>query len=158
MRRIDAHAARRAPMRDGNTRKLRRRNRRSHPRDDGAKNARRRQRGKLLAAPAEHEGIAPFEPHGERIFFCAVDQNRVDFALRDGVRPRALADENALAVLFEIPERALVDEAVVHHAVASAEQLRAAHGEKSPSAARAHEHDPVHESSSARRAIVSSPA
>jgi hypothetical protein len=54
------------------------------------------QRGRLLAAAGEHEGIATLEPHHRLPTAPALDQQVVDLGLRQAHVPRRLADVDAL--------------------------------------------------------------
>ena len=52
----------------------------------------------LLAATAEDEGIAGFQPHHALAGLCGLQQQGVDAGLVDAVAALALADSNALGI------------------------------------------------------------
>ena len=136
-------------MGDGDARELRGGDGRGHARDDGAGNARFGERRKFLAAPPEHEGVAPLQADGERVFPSARDEQRVDLRLRHAVRTRPLPDADLLAPGRREGEQSFVEERVVDDTVRTPEKLRAPQCDHSLAAARADQNDAVHANASA---------
>ena len=70
-------------------------------------------RGSFLAAPAEDEGVAAFQPHDPLAPACVLDDELVDLVLRQRVLGRPLAHVDQLSVRGCMGEQAGVDQPIV---------------------------------------------
>src|SRR5207247_5787045 len=107
----------------------RRRDVRAHPRNDLEGDAVARQRLRLLAAPAEDEGVAALEPHDTAPAPRVPDEERVDAFLGQRVSAARLAGEDA-ARPGCLVEEASIDQAIVDDDVGAAQELEATDGDQ----------------------------
>src|SRR6266496_4209016 len=78
-------------------------------------NAGRAQGVELLAAPAEKERIAAFQPDDGLASLSPLDEERVDLLLRNTVSAFCLADRDQLGLAARVIEHAFADQAVVEN-------------------------------------------
>src|SRR2546425_10203939 len=100
-----------------------------HARHDLERDPRARQRLRLLAAPAEDEGVAALEPHDTPPAPRVTDEERVDARLGQRVRAARLAREDATRPR-RLGEETPIHQAVVDDDVGAAQELEAAHGDQ----------------------------
>ena len=117
-------------MGEGNARIGRRADRRGNARADLKRDPLRGERFDLLAAAAEHEGIAALETQHPLALLGELDQQRADLALRQFVVVRLLADIDALRLAPHEVHHARVGEPVVEHDVGLLHEAQGAEGQK----------------------------
>jgi hypothetical protein len=97
---------------------------------DGPRNAGGVERRDLLAATAEDERIAAFQPHHMLRFGAEMDKQVIDLFLPERMAARGLADGNARGAFGRDSEDRLRDETVVNNHVGLGQRLHGFQGEQ----------------------------
>jgi hypothetical protein len=103
------------PMRDRDSRISRTGNRRSDAWHDHERYSSRRQRLRLFPAAAKQKRIAALEPDHLFALPRFLDEQRVDFVLRERVRARLLSGENQLRAVRSPAQHLGVAEVIVNN-------------------------------------------
>jgi hypothetical protein len=114
---------------------------RADTRHDRERHARRSAGLRLFAAAAEYERVAAFQPDDTLAFLGPADDERLDFALGEGVLRCPLADEDAFGTGGRVVEQGGVHERVVEDDISAFERAPPGDGDQ-PRITGAGAHDP----------------